>query len=126
MSHGFRASSCGGLAVGGKGERLTTRSSKATGQEKLFATPPFDEKRLREIGASRVRRASRKLERPNDPTAVDLSMRGAAIYNEGLAPDNLNRAIGYFERALALDPQLPQALIGRSLAQMSSVPSNGP
>ena len=55
-------------------------------------------------------------ERPNNPDALDLAMRGSAILDS--RPDNraLNDAIALFERALALDGQNVPALIGLSAA----------
>ena len=51
-------------------------------------------------------------ERPNNPDAVDLSMRGWA---EGVRPyskASKDAAVGLFERALAIDPQLVPAMVG--------------
>ena len=58
-------------------------------------------------------------ERPDNPDAVDLAMRGSAILNgpETLAGDN--EAIGLFERALSVDKNKVQALIGLSAALTS-------
>jgi adenylate cyclase len=55
-------------------------------------------------------------ERGNDPSAVDLSMRGWAVMNQGAASINLTAARGYFEKALVIDPQFPQALLGLARA----------
>jgi TolB-like protein len=59
-------------------------------------------------------------ERPNNPDAVDLAMRGLAAYYQAWGLAGENEAIGYFERALQLDPghtaakiSLAQALIDR-------------
>ena len=51
-------------------------------------------------------------ERPNNPDAVDLAMRGSAARDKGLTPANVDEAIGYFERALQLDPELTRAKLG--------------
>lgn len=68
--------------------------------------------------------------RPTDnPDALDYILRGrAALYREATR-DNFEEAIGYFERALALDPGsvdaralLARALTGRVLEQMTSSP----
>jgi tetratricopeptide (TPR) repeat protein len=53
-----------------------------------------------------------ELERPDNPNAVDLAMRGWASMSGGYNQANLEAAIGYFERALRLDPELTQAKIG--------------
>ncbi len=60
-------------------------------------------------------------ERPNNPDAVDLAMRGDAALTEGLSAGNANKAIGYFDKALQLDPDSPQALTGQALAQLVNI-----
>ncbi|WP_018260711.1 adenylate/guanylate cyclase domain-containing protein [Methylobacterium sp. WSM2598] len=55
-------------------------------------------------------------ERPNNPDAIDLSLRGwAALYRPRQIANN-NEAQNYFERALALNPNLPRAVLGLSRA----------
>ena len=44
-------------------------------------------------------------ERPNNPDAVDLVMRGTAIRTHLKSIASTNEAIGLFERALSLDPK---------------------
>ncbi len=51
-------------------------------------------------------------ERPNNPDAVDLAMRGAAARDKGLTPAALDEAIRYYEQALQLDPELTRAKLG--------------
>ena len=51
-------------------------------------------------------------ERPNDPDAVDLSMRGWAEAFRPYSQSSNNAAIGLFERALAIDPHLVPAMVG--------------
>jgi adenylate cyclase len=55
-------------------------------------------------------------ERPSNPDAVDLAMRGTAIMNGTESLASVNEAIGLFERALSLDPKNVQALLGLSWA----------
>src|SRR5208337_4488705 len=57
-------------------------------------------------------------ERPTNPDAVDLTMRGWTTLIKSISPGNVNEAIGYFDQALGLDPDLPQALIGKAQAQL--------
>ena len=57
-------------------------------------------------------------ERPTNPDATDLAMRGWVAFNSGVTLDNLNKAIGFFDDALRIDPDLPRALNGKALAQM--------
>jgi len=58
-------------------------------------------------------------ERPSNPDAIDLAMRGWAVRNEPATETNRNEAIDDFERALRLDPGQPEALTGlsRSLSE---------
>ena len=52
-------------------------------------------------------------ERPNNPDAVDLSMRGwMERYRGFTSKTNQDAAVGLFERALAIDPQLVPAMAG--------------
>jgi class 3 adenylate cyclase/TolB-like protein len=55
-------------------------------------------------------------ERPNNPDAVDLAMRGLAAYSQSWGPASVNEALGYFERALQLDPGHTGAKIGLAQA----------
>jgi adenylate cyclase len=72
------------------------------------------------LGAQLVQAESLRAlrERPNNPDAVDLSMRGWATLTKSISPKNLNEAIGYFDQALRLDPYDPQSLIGRAQARV--------
>jgi TolB-like protein len=53
-------------------------------------------------------------ERPSNPDAVDLSMRGWAEAFRPYSKSSNEAAIGLFERALAIDPQLVPAMVGRA------------
>jgi adenylate cyclase len=55
-------------------------------------------------------------ERPKNPDAVDLAMRGTAIMNGTETLAGVNEAIGLFEHALSLDANNVQALLGLSWA----------
>ena len=55
-----------------------------------------------------VQRAGRALH----PDAMDLYFQGKACWNKGLTPEYLAQARDYFERALALDPENVDALVG--------------
>jgi adenylate cyclase len=60
-------------------------------------------------------------ERPNNPDAVDLSMRGwAELYRGVASKTNDDAAIGLFERALAIDPHLVPAMVGRGCTLSST------
>lgn len=69
-----------------------------------------------ELANIESRRAQR--DRPNNPSAVDLTMRGAAVSNGPRTRENVELAIRLFEQALEMDPNHSDALIGlgRSLA----------
>ncbi len=51
-------------------------------------------------------------ERASDPDAVDLAMQGWSRLNGGFDKANFEAGIGYFERALQLDPELTRAQLG--------------
>ena len=55
-------------------------------------------------------------ERPNNPDAVDLAMRGWAAIYRGQSKTNVQEAIDKFEQALRIDSQQPEALVGLSVA----------
>ncbi len=57
-------------------------------------------------------------ERPTNPDAADLVMRGTAAANAGMTLENLDKALGLFDEALRLDPNLPQALTGRAESRL--------
>jgi adenylate cyclase len=67
-----------------------------------------------ELVKAEAMRAAR--ERPNNPDAVDLDMRGWDAYNRSFSAANVNEALGYFERALKLDPGHTDAKIGLAQA----------
>ena len=47
---------------------------------------------------------------------MDLYFQGMAWFNKGATPDNLAQARGFFDRALAADPDNVEALIGSARA----------
>jgi tetratricopeptide (TPR) repeat protein len=51
-------------------------------------------------------------ERPDNPDAQDLLMRGLAAINEPWSRQSTDAAANYFERALAIDPNLVPAMVG--------------
>lgn len=63
-----------------------------------------------ELTNEESRRAER--DRPNNPDAVDLAMRGWAVLNQPYSREQLAHSRALFERALQIDPGLPKALIG--------------
>jgi TolB-like protein/class 3 adenylate cyclase/tetratricopeptide (TPR) repeat protein len=55
---------------------------------------------------------ARRAERSRHPGALDLVFQGRACIYQGPTSDHLIEARGFFERALAIDPQNVEALIG--------------
>jgi TolB-like protein len=55
---------------------------------------------------------ARRAERSPHPNSMDLYFQGMAWFNKGPTPDHLARARSFFERALALDPESVEALVG--------------
>ena len=60
-------------------------------------------------------------ERPTNPDATDLALRGWAAYYLPDTPEHYAKAIEYFEQALRIDPQQEEALIGLSMQLAESV-----
>jgi len=60
---------------------------------------------------------ARRAEQEADPDSVDLYFQGVQWFNKG-GPDNIERARGYFERAVALDPTNIDALVGAARADV--------
>ena len=65
-----------------------------------------------ELVAAEARRA----ERTPNPDSMDLYFQGAAWVNKGTTPDTVARARGFYDRALAADPDNVEALIGSARA----------
>jgi TolB-like protein/class 3 adenylate cyclase len=55
---------------------------------------------------------ARRAERAPSPDSMDLYFQGMSTYNRGLTPNRLSEARGLFERALALDPDNVDAIVG--------------
>src|SRR5246127_5650359 len=55
---------------------------------------------------------ARRAERSPHPDATDLYFQGAAWVNRGRTPEYIAQARGFFERALALEPENVEALVG--------------
>ena len=58
-------------------------------------------------------------DRPQNPDAIDLTMRGLALLNQPLAKASSYQARDLFEQALALDPTNADALAGAARVDMS-------
>jgi tetratricopeptide (TPR) repeat protein len=55
---------------------------------------------------------ARRAQRSPHPNSTDLYFQGMAWFNKGPTPDHKAQARGYFERALALDSESVEALVG--------------
>ena len=64
------------------------------------------------LDAQLIAAEARRAERSQYPDAMDLIFQGRAWLNKGPAPENAARARGFFERAVALDPENIEGLIG--------------
>jgi tetratricopeptide (TPR) repeat protein len=60
---------------------------------------------------------AKRAEAVADPDSVDLYFQGVQWFNKG-GPNNIERARGYFERAVALDPTNIDALVGAARADV--------
>ena len=58
-------------------------------------------------------------DRPRNPDAIDLTMRGSAFLNQSLTKANRHKALDLFEQALTLDPNNADALAGTAFVDMS-------
>jgi tetratricopeptide (TPR) repeat protein len=54
---------------------------------------------------------ARRAEQAATPDSIDLYFQGMAWFNKGLIPNNMARARGFFDRALAADPDNVEALV---------------
>ncbi len=64
------------------------------------------------INAQLVAAEARRAERTANPDAMDLYFQGMASFNKGATRELLMQARGFFERALALDKNNVEALVG--------------
>jgi TolB-like protein/Flp pilus assembly protein TadD len=61
---------------------------------------------------------ARRAERAPSPDSMDLYFQGMSRYNRGLTPDNLSEARKLFGRALVLDPENVDAIVGIALTSV--------
>jgi TolB-like protein/class 3 adenylate cyclase len=64
------------------------------------------------LDAELIAAEARRAERSPNPDAVDLVFQGKAWLNKGLTPGYLAQARSFFEKAIALDPDNVEALVG--------------
>ncbi len=71
-----------------------------------------------QLGAELITNEARRAERTPNPNSMDLYFQGMAWFNKGRNPADIARARGFFERALALDPDNLDAVIGTAGADV--------
>jgi TolB-like protein/class 3 adenylate cyclase len=64
------------------------------------------------LNAELIAAEARRAERAPHPDATDLCFQGAAWFNMGRTLENMAKARGFYERALALEPGNVEALVG--------------
>jgi TolB-like protein/Flp pilus assembly protein TadD len=64
------------------------------------------------LNAQLIAAEARRAERLLQPSSLDLYFRGMARWNKSWTPEHMRQARGYFERALELDPENVDALVG--------------
>src|SRR6516162_1805151 len=73
----------------------------------------------RALAAQLVVAEAQRAERSPHPDATDLCFQGAAWLNRGRTPENMAQARGFYERALALEPENVEALVGTAWANFA-------
>ena len=69
------------------------------------------------LNATLVVAEARRAEQVPTPDSMDLYFQAMAWFNKGRAPDNLAQARSFFDRALTVDPDNVDALIGLAGAE---------
>jgi len=72
------------------------------------------------LDAQLVAVEARRAERSQHPDALGLNFQGMACLNKGPTPENMAQARGFYERALALDPNNIEALVGTARVDVST------
>jgi TolB-like protein len=72
------------------------------------------------LNAQLIAAEARRAERSLHPDALDLYFQGRARWNKGWTPSHMTQARGFFERALALDPENVDALVGIAAVDFAS------
>ena len=72
------------------------------------------------LDAQLIEAEARRAERSPHPDAIDLCFQGRHSLNKGRSPENLAHAHCFFERALALDPENVEALVGKATIDLTT------
>ena len=67
------------------------------------------------LNAELIAAEARRAEQAPNPDSMDLYFQGLAWFNKGMTPDHLAQARGFFDRALATDPDNVDALVGSAI-----------
>ena len=70
------------------------------------------------LNAQLVAAEARRAERLRTPNSMDLYFQGLAWFNKGRTPDNVAQARSFFDRALRVDPDNVDALVGSARADV--------
>ena len=73
------------------------------------------------LNAQLVAAEARRAEHAPNPDSMDLFFQGLARLNKGPTPDSVAQARGFFDRALAADPDNVEALVGSARADVDAV-----
>jgi TolB-like protein/class 3 adenylate cyclase len=73
----------------------------------------------RQLDAALIAAEARRAAQAPQPDSIDLYFQGMAWANKGIAPGPLTQAGDFFKRALALDPDNVDALIGDAWVEMT-------
>jgi TolB-like protein len=74
-----------------------------------------------QLGTQLIEAEARRAQRAPLPDSMDLYFQGMACVDKGWTPENMTRARGYYEQALALDPGNIEALVGTAFVDFSYV-----
>ena len=74
-----------------------------------------------QLGAELIADEARRAEREINPNSMDLYFQGMAWLNKGLTAEYMERARGFFERALALDPKNLDAFLGVAYLDVQTI-----
>ena len=72
------------------------------------------------LDAELIAAEARRAEQAPSPNFMDLFFQGLAWFNKGQTPDSVARAQTFFERALAVDPDNVEALVGSARADVAA------
>ena len=74
------------------------------------------------LGAQLMEAEAQRAQRSQSPDAMDLYFQGRACMNRGISPEHTMQARGFYERALALDPENIEALVGVGIVDVTFGP----